>query len=88
MAKVLFIEQYSAYYFVVRGETVGDLSKRSTKLRELGGLFRETLLDKTGSTYQGWLFLRHKEKSVTDWVNWINYYHNEKVNHSHLRQYL
>ena len=89
MVKVLIVEQYSPYYIVVKGETPEELEKRSIKLNELGGVFKETLLDRNGSTHQGWLFLKHKEKYVSDYVDWVNYYHNEKlIDHLHLHQYL
>ena len=64
MAQTIYIEDYSAKSFVVRGET----REYKESLRSLGGKWNSRLTDKeTGDKFGAWLFWSDKRSELDGW---------------------
>jgi hypothetical protein len=64
MAQTIFIEDYSAKSFVVRGET----REYKDSLKALGGKWNSRLTDKeTGDKFGAWLFWSDKRSEIDGW---------------------
>lgn len=60
----IYIEDYTAKSFVVRGET----REYKDALKAMGGKWNPTLTDKqTGTKFGAWLFWSDKRKEIDDW---------------------
>ena len=66
MSTAIYIEDYSAKSFVVRGET----RECKESLKALGGKWNSSLTDKeTGDKFGAWLFWSDKRKELDAWLD-------------------
>jgi len=66
MSGSIYIEEYSAKSFVVRGET----RQYRDSLKAMGGKWNSRLTDKeTGENFGAWLFWADKLEEVQEWLN-------------------
>jgi hypothetical protein len=64
MSMSIYIEDYSAKSFVVRGETRSYMES----LKAMGGKWNSSLTDKeTGERFGAWLFWSAKRKEIDEW---------------------
>ena len=66
MSKAIYIEEYSAKSFIVRGDT--RIYKES--LKRMGGKWNSRLTDKkTGNKFGAWLFWSDKREEIQNWID-------------------